>query len=162
MDKRGGRILKGKICEYAIVYMIGSVGYCAIELLWRGYSHWTMTVTGGVCFMIIYLTNRMMRSYSVFKKCLVCAVDVTAYGGLHCKCAIRLECVGLFRSAVFLYGTDMPGIFCAVVFACTAGDNHIGYHAEKYIRRYGVKKVRRLIRRTQTLYISNRSILNAR
>lgn len=78
MDKRGGRILKGKICEYAIVYMIGSVGYCAIELLWRGYSHWTMTVTGGVCFMIIYLTNRMMRSYSVFKKCLVCAVDVTA------------------------------------------------------------------------------------
>lgn len=78
MEKRGGRILKGKICEYAIVYMIGSVGYCAIELLWRGYSHWTMTVTGGVCFMIIYLTNRMMRSYSVFKKCLVCAVDVTA------------------------------------------------------------------------------------
>ena len=70
--------MKGKICEYAIVYMIGSVGYCAIELLWRGYSHWTMTVTGGVRFMIIYLTNRMMRSYSVFKKCLVCAVDVTA------------------------------------------------------------------------------------
>ena len=71
-------VLKAKICEYAIVHMLGSLGYCAIELLWRGYSHWTMTVTGGVCFMLIYLTNRQMRGCSLLKRCIVCAVDVTA------------------------------------------------------------------------------------
>ena len=28
--------------------------------------------------MIIYLTNRQMKSYSVMKRCIVCAVDITA------------------------------------------------------------------------------------
>ena len=70
--------MRVKICEYAIVYMLGSVGYCVIELLWRGYSHWTMTVTGGLCFVIIYLTNRMMQGYSLLKRGAVCAVDITA------------------------------------------------------------------------------------
>ncbi len=25
-----------------------------VEILWRGYTHWTMTLTGGVCFLVLY------------------------------------------------------------------------------------------------------------
>lgn len=31
----------------------GGLIYVCIELLWRGYSHWTMAVLGGVCFLLV-------------------------------------------------------------------------------------------------------------
>ena len=33
---------------------LGGAGYGAIELLWRGFTHWTMVLTGGFCFSILY------------------------------------------------------------------------------------------------------------
>lgn len=39
-----------KFKEYAAVCTVGSVGYSAIEVLWRGFTHWTMALTGGVGF----------------------------------------------------------------------------------------------------------------
>ncbi|MBD3108929.1 hypothetical protein IEO70_11205 [Bacillus sp. AGMB 02131] len=35
--------------------LIGGVLYLTIELLWRGYTHWTMGVVGGICFILIGL-----------------------------------------------------------------------------------------------------------
>lgn len=39
---------------YLIVFCIGGVAYNLLEYLWRGYSHWTMTIDGGLCLMGIY------------------------------------------------------------------------------------------------------------
>jgi len=69
--------LRLKIAEYAIIYTLGSLGYCIIEILWRGYSHWSMTVTGGICFMIIFYINCSLPQKSVWKKCLISAAAVT-------------------------------------------------------------------------------------
>lgn len=41
--------------EFMFVYTLGAIGYGAIELLWRGHTHWTMLLTGGLCFLLIYL-----------------------------------------------------------------------------------------------------------
>ncbi len=57
---------------------MGALGYCVLEIVWRGYSHWTMTVTGGICFMLIYFTNRLMQQYSIFKRGVVCAINITS------------------------------------------------------------------------------------
>ena len=38
--------------KYLILFTTGALTYILIELLWRGYSHWTMGVLGGVCFII--------------------------------------------------------------------------------------------------------------
>lgn len=46
-----------KLKEYAAVCTVGSVGYSAIEVLWRGFTHWTMALTGGVGFLLLYLTD---------------------------------------------------------------------------------------------------------
>ena len=35
----------------AVLFAVGGVGYTALELLWRGYSHWSMTLTGGCVFV---------------------------------------------------------------------------------------------------------------
>lgn len=46
----------GKVFEFLIVFYIGGLAYGAVELLWRGRTHWTMLLAGGVCFLFMYLT----------------------------------------------------------------------------------------------------------
>lgn len=41
------------ILKHAVLALIGGCVYFLIELLWRGHSHWTMVVMGGVCFILI-------------------------------------------------------------------------------------------------------------
>ena len=40
-----------------------------MEILWRGNTHWTMTLAGGICFMGIHLANIYAKALSVWKKC---------------------------------------------------------------------------------------------
>ena len=39
--------------------MIGAFLYLFIEILYRGHTHWTMGVVGGVCFVLIGLINEV-------------------------------------------------------------------------------------------------------
>lgn len=36
-----------------ILFAVGGLGYYLLEILWRGWSHWTMFVLGGGCFLLI-------------------------------------------------------------------------------------------------------------
>ena len=49
-----------RIAEAAILYTIGSLGYCLLELSWRGYTHWSMALLGGVLFLLIGAGNRLL------------------------------------------------------------------------------------------------------
>ena len=37
--------------------VLGGLAYMGVELLWRGRTHWTMGVLGGVCFVVIGRLN---------------------------------------------------------------------------------------------------------
>lgn len=78
-----------KVAEYSVIYALGSLGYCIIEILWRGYSHWSMTVTGGVCFMMIYYVNDFLSRKNVWIKSLISAVAITLME-LAVGCVINL------------------------------------------------------------------------
>ena len=39
------------------LFFIGGIIYYLIEIAWRGYSHWTMYLLGGFCFLCIGLIN---------------------------------------------------------------------------------------------------------
>lgn len=43
-----------RLAEYALVAAIGGVGYYALETLWRGWSHWSMALAGGLCLLLYY------------------------------------------------------------------------------------------------------------
>ena len=43
-----------------ILMNIGGLVYVIIELLYRGYSHWTMYLVGGLCFIQLGLINEVM------------------------------------------------------------------------------------------------------
>lgn len=46
-----------KLIKNAILFTFGGLSYIIIEMLWRGYSHWSMFVLGGLCFWVIGLIN---------------------------------------------------------------------------------------------------------
>ena len=56
--------------EYAAVFAAGGVGYTLLELIWRGYSHWTMALTGGACLTFIYINEKNYSSSPIWKRCL--------------------------------------------------------------------------------------------
>lgn len=39
------------LIKYIILGIIGGAAYYGIEVLWRGYSHWTMFLLGSFCFV---------------------------------------------------------------------------------------------------------------
>lgn len=47
--------------KYCILFSLGGVSYLLIELLWRGRSHWTMFVLGGLCFLLVGAINQAGR-----------------------------------------------------------------------------------------------------
>lgn len=66
-----------KIGEYGIVFCVGAVGYALVEIVWRGFTHWTMMLTGGVCLAFIYRTERRYGDAPRWKRCLVGAQIIT-------------------------------------------------------------------------------------
>lgn len=39
----------------AAVFIIGGLGYAGIELLWRGRTHWSMIIAGGLCMSVMLM-----------------------------------------------------------------------------------------------------------
>ena len=64
------------ILEMLTVFLLGGSAYGAIEVLWRGHTHWTMILTGGVCFALIYLIASRSRD-SRLHQYILCAAVVT-------------------------------------------------------------------------------------
>ena len=48
------------IIKYLLLGIIGSIIYMSLEILWRGYTHWTMGVLGGICFICLGLINELL------------------------------------------------------------------------------------------------------
>ena len=49
-----------KLLKYYTLGTLGGLIYVFIELLWRGYSHWSMFLLGGICFIALGLINEVI------------------------------------------------------------------------------------------------------
>ncbi len=63
--------------EREMIFVIGAVGYLLVELLWRGHSHWTMMLAGGICFSIYYRLCTDSKHIPLFAKCALGACVIT-------------------------------------------------------------------------------------
>lgn len=48
-----------QLVKYLVLFLIGGIIYYTIENLWRGYSHWTMAILGGLCFICMGIWNEV-------------------------------------------------------------------------------------------------------
>lgn len=75
------------MAEYAAVFMLGGILYGALEVLWRGWTHWTMLICGGACFVLMYIISRAPMSLA--RKCILSAAAITTVE-FFTGCAVNL------------------------------------------------------------------------
>ncbi len=80
--------LRLKIERTALFLFVGGISYGLLELLWRGRTHWTMLLLGGVCFLCIGTIRR--KGFSLPLRSLLCALIVTALEFLT-GCVVNLR-----------------------------------------------------------------------
>lgn len=67
------------VIKMVVLLLIGGTTYFGIEMLWRGYSHWTMTLVGGICFVLIGAINEYIPwDMGFIDQALLGAIIVTA------------------------------------------------------------------------------------
>ena len=62
------------------LFLLDVVGllYILIELAWRGWSHWTMFILGGICFIYLGLINEVLPwSMPLWQQILIGAAGIT-------------------------------------------------------------------------------------
>jgi uncharacterized membrane protein len=55
---------------------LGAVGYGFLEFLWRGYTHWSMLLAGGLCFSLLYFLSGL-DTLTIGKKLLLGGLMIT-------------------------------------------------------------------------------------
>ena len=65
--------------KYLVLMATGGLLYVALELIWRGRSHWTMFLLGGICFVALGLINEVLPwDMPMWKQILIGVAIVTA------------------------------------------------------------------------------------
>lgn len=60
------------------IFAASGISYCFIEILWRRYTHWTMAIIGGVCFLILFRIFTKIKKTSLIKKCIIGSGIITS------------------------------------------------------------------------------------
>lgn len=69
------------LLKYIALFVIGGVLYCFIEILWRGYTHYSMAVVGGVAFLVVGEANEDLAfdmplwEQMLFSACWITAIE---------------------------------------------------------------------------------------
>lgn len=64
--------------KHFVLFDVGGLLYIVIELVWRGWSHWTMFILGGICFISLGLINEVIPwEMALWKQILIGACVIT-------------------------------------------------------------------------------------
>ncbi len=61
-----------------ILFLAGGMLYCLIEILFRGYTHWSMGITGGVCMVFLY-EIMTKTNLPIWAQCLLGSAIITFF-----------------------------------------------------------------------------------
>ena len=63
--------------RFGLFFIIGSLGYGLIEILWRGHTHWSMLIAGGVAFVMFSVVADRLSTTPIVLKAIICGVGIT-------------------------------------------------------------------------------------
>ena len=68
-----------KCVKYIFLLSAGGLIYANLEKLFRGYTHWTMCIVGGICFVLCGLLNEVIPwEMPIWGQMLICSGVITA------------------------------------------------------------------------------------
>ena len=91
------------------IFLFGGIGYGLLEIAFRGFTHWSMIITGGSALLILYLINMALPNTPIVLKALLGALSIT----------ITEFSVGIIVNKVFSFGvwdyTGTPGNILGII-----------------------------------------------
>lgn len=57
-----------KIGKHSLVFCSGAAGYCLLELIWRGRTHWSMAAAGGISLLLLTGLFHRLRGFSLLAR----------------------------------------------------------------------------------------------
>lgn len=66
-----------KLGKYFLLFAIGGAAYAAIELLWRGKTHWSMVIAGGICLIAFSLLESKLADRPLILRVILAASFIT-------------------------------------------------------------------------------------
>ena len=64
--------------RYPLVLLLGAAGYPLAELCWRGRTHWSMALLGGMCLCgILYVSECTEGVLDLFSRALLCSIIIS-------------------------------------------------------------------------------------
>lgn len=63
--------------EYGETALVGGVGYCVLEMAWRGRTHWSMALAGGAGFAAAHHINGLFPHAPLWRRCLMGSAAIT-------------------------------------------------------------------------------------
>ena len=79
-----------KILRPLMLVSIGGLLYYGLEILWRGYSHWTMFILGGMCFYLIGEINEYLPWEMKLYKQIMIGVSIVTVLEFITGCIVNL------------------------------------------------------------------------
>ena len=68
-----------RLMEYGFMWLLGGSIYYSFEMIFRGFSHWTMFVLGGICMVFFAFQGRSSNfQEALWKQVIRCTIFVTA------------------------------------------------------------------------------------
>jgi hypothetical protein len=61
-----------------LLLLMGALGYGLLEIFWRGWTHWSMLLAGGICFFGINFLDERLPGITDGRKSLLCGLMITA------------------------------------------------------------------------------------
>ena len=65
------------VTEYGFTCLLGAAGYCYLEMVCRGRTHWSMMLAGGLSMVFIYVLHKYMQPVGRLVRCLIGCMLIT-------------------------------------------------------------------------------------
>lgn len=79
-----------KLKKWGILALIGGVTYAALEMICRGYTHWTMVILGGICFVAVGLLNEIIPWEMPLAVQMLCGSLIITALEFACGCIVNI------------------------------------------------------------------------
>lgn len=86
--------------RFLLLFFIGAFGYSSLELLWCGYTHWTMFCLGGICLYILFITFSHLSHVPILTRAIIGGLIITL-SEFFTGCVVNL----FFKWNVWSYAT---------------------------------------------------------
>ena len=65
------------ISFYLFLFILGAAGYSLLEIIWKGSTHWSMALDGGICLVMINTINSHFENSSLLLRAFLCTLFIT-------------------------------------------------------------------------------------